>query len=198
MKNILFLLILILSFNQSFSQDLIAVQNGGTPTFYDDLSDAIQGAVAGDTLYIPGRNYIVNDTINKPLHLIGTGINPNFTQATGMTTVTSSSIALPQLVLGDNADGGSITGIHFTTNNYNSFGSPYNNLTLEFNAEISNFLIERCYFGSNINGINGNFSNSMMKQNIFNSIIINAQNGNTILTNNIFCDRSNRFTNWLG
>ncbi|TBV25675.1 hypothetical protein DMZ43_12120 [Meridianimaribacter sp. CL38] len=190
MKNLLLFTFLISIFNLT-AQDLIAVQNGNDPTFYTDLSEAIEGSVAGDTLYIPGRNYVVNDTINKPIHLIGTGINPNYTQATGITTVASSSIVLPQLVLGENADGGSITGIFFTTNYYN--GNPYNNITVESGADVSNFLIDRSYFGSNVGG---KFSNSLIKQNIFrHRNNFNAQDGNSLISNNIFCDRGNTFTN---
>lgn len=175
------------------SQDLIAIQNGSTPSFYSDLSEAIEAAVSGDTLYIPGRNYVVNATINKSIHLIGVGINPNFSNATGVTTIASSSISLPQLVLGDNADGGSITGIHFTTNYYN--GNPYTNIILDVDATVSNFLIDRCYFGSNVSG---KITNSLIKQNIFrHRSYFNAESGNTVVTNNIFCDRSNNFISCL-
>lgn len=191
--NIFSFLLLLFSTSTLAAQDLIAVQNGNTPSFYSDLSEAIDNAVAGDTLYIPGRNYSINDTINKPIHLIGVGINPNFTNATGITTIAATSFVIPQLVFGDNADGGSITGIHFTTNYYN--GNPYSNINVEANAIISDFLIDRCYFGSNVSG---NFSNSLIKQNIFrhrNNFY--PEYGNSVITNNIFCDRSNNFTNCL-
>ena len=41
----------------SYGQDLIAVQNGGTPSFYEDLQLAITIAQAGDTLYLPGGSF---------------------------------------------------------------------------------------------------------------------------------------------
>lgn len=187
-------LLLICSFFSIYivsAQDLIAVQNGNTPAFYADLSEAIKNAVANDTIYIPGKIYVVNDTINKPIHLVGVGINPNFTQATGITSLTSPRITSPQIILGDNADGGSITGIYFTTNYYN--GNPYNNITQDINTDVSNFLIDRCYFGSNVSG---KFSNSVIKQNIFrHRSNFNAESGNTLITNNIFCSATYTFTN---
>ncbi len=193
MKSTLFFIIFLLSLTITSGQNLIAVQNGNTPSFYSDLSEAIENSVAGDSIYVPGGSYMINDTINKPIHLIGVGINPNFTNATGITAIAATSFVVPQLVLGDNADGGSITGIHFTTNYYN--GNPYANLTLDTGAVVSNFLIDRCYFGSNVTG---NFSNSLIKQNIFrHRNNFNAEEGNSVITNNIFCDRSNVFTNCL-
>lgn len=193
MKNLLAIFFTIFTITFGYSQDLIAVQNGNTPSFYKDLSEAIKQSKAGDTLYIPGRNYIVNDTINKPIHLIGVGINPYYTQATGITSLASPGITSPQLILGDNADGGSLVGIHFTTNYYN--GNPRSNITQDINVNVSNFLIDRCYFGSNVTG---KFSNSLIKQSIFrHRNTFNAENGNSVVSNNIFCDRSNSFTNCI-
>lgn len=193
MKNIFAFIVSIFTITLGNSQDLIAVQNGNTPSFYKDLSEAIEESKAGDTLYIPGRNYIVNDTINKPIHLIGVGINPNYTQATGITSLTSPGITSPQLILGDNADGGSIVGIHFTTNYYN--GNPRNNITQDTDTDVRNYLIDRCYFGSNVSG---KFSSSLIKQSIFrHRNAFNAENGNSVITNNVFCDRSNNFTNCI-
>lgn len=189
--NLLTTLLFFVALN-SYSQDLIAVQNGGTPTFFEDLSQAIEASVAGDTLYIPGRSYIVNDTINKPIHLIGTGINPNYSQACGITSISSSNITWPQIVLGENADGGSIIGIRFTSNAYN--GIPYNNLITGTN-EISNYLIDRCFFGSNVSG---KFLSSLIKNNIFFArASINAENSNSLFCNNIINSNNNSFINCI-
>ena len=167
------------------AQDLIAVQNDNTPSFYTDLSEAIDNATAGDTLYIPGRNYVINDTINKPLHLIGTGINPNYTLATGITTIASAS-SQPQLFLGDNADGGSMTGIHFTSGVNKNIETDNNN--------ISNYYISRCYFSKRVIG---NFLNSLFSQNIFRNTYVDSKNTNTVISYNIFVSYNNRFDNCL-
>lgn len=58
------------------AQTLIAVQNGSIPKFYSILQDAITNALNKDTIYIPGGAYSFTNskiTIDKELHLIGTG-----------------------------------------------------------------------------------------------------------------------------
>ena len=73
MKTILrlsFIVTLILLSAAIHAQGLIAVQNGGTPRFYESLEDAITNAQNKDTLYIPGRIYSFTDskiTIDKEL-----------------------------------------------------------------------------------------------------------------------------------
>lgn len=67
---------------QSKAQTLIAVQNGSSPKFYSILQDAITNAQNKDTIYIPGGAYSFTNskiTIDKELHLIGTGHYPDST-----------------------------------------------------------------------------------------------------------------------
>lgn len=71
-----------------YAQTLIAVQNGGAPKFYTILQDALTNAQNKDTIYIPGGVYSFSGTaitINKELHLIGTGHHPDSISATGIT-----------------------------------------------------------------------------------------------------------------
>lgn len=80
--------LMVLINKQAIAQNLIAVQNGGTPRFYSILQDAIITAQNKDTIYIPGGAYSFNNnsiTINKELHLIGTGHSPDSIAATGIT-----------------------------------------------------------------------------------------------------------------
>ena len=50
--------------NTGNAQNLIAVQNAGTPSFFLKITEAIESAQNGDTIYIPGGSF-GDCTINK-------------------------------------------------------------------------------------------------------------------------------------
>lgn len=100
-----FLLLLAVSINLS-AQSLIAVQNGSDPQFFVSLDSALTSAQNGDTLYIPGYTYKADFIIDKKLHLIGVGHNPDSTVATGMTRFVGD------VFLDTGSDYGSIEGIY--------------------------------------------------------------------------------------
>ena len=132
MKAILFFLVLMLSASIVInSQNLVAVQNGGDPTFYAEVKDAVTAAISGDTIYIPGGTY-EDIIINKKLHLVGVGHHPDSTSVTNMSQM-SGSIAL---ITG--ADGGSITGLKICNL---VFGTSIEN------QSINNYIITRCWIG---------------------------------------------------
>jgi hypothetical protein len=119
MKNTLFFAAFLIAASiTTKAQNLITVQHGGAPSFYTTLPDAVNNAMAGDTLYIPGGSWDAV-TINKPLHLFGVGHNPDSTSATARTIIN-------QINLVTGSDNGSVTGIQCSngvliesTNNYN-------------------------------------------------------------------------------
>jgi hypothetical protein len=57
------------------AQQKINVQNGTKTAFYNDLETAVQEAVSGDTIYLPGENITLENhlVIDKKLALIGAG-----------------------------------------------------------------------------------------------------------------------------
>ncbi|MDP2234844.1 MAG: hypothetical protein Q8J88_00295 [Bacteroidales bacterium] len=59
MKKFIFITTIFFMFiNQvSFSQNLIAVQNGAPASFYTSLALAITNASYGDTIYVPGGSF---------------------------------------------------------------------------------------------------------------------------------------------
>ncbi len=110
MKRIFVLLILILSVEMMLSaQNLIARQNNSAPVFYTKLDSAILNAQDGDTLYLSGGGFSANIPISKRLHLIGAGHNPDSTNATIATFISTN------LRLQNGADGGSMTGVSLGT-----------------------------------------------------------------------------------
>jgi hypothetical protein len=141
------------------AQNLITVQHAGTPKFYTKLPDAITGALAGDTILIPGGGFD-GITINKRLYLIGVGTNPDSTSVTARTSITLTT----------GADNGVITGISSQQNIYT-------------NADITGYTISRC----NVAGIAqqaGTLNGFTISENIMNDLSING--GNHRVYNNIF------------
>ena len=54
---VIILFVLVAAIGSGFSQNLIAVQNGGEPKFYKSLDEAVTNCVNGDTLYLPGGSF---------------------------------------------------------------------------------------------------------------------------------------------
>jgi hypothetical protein len=128
------------------AQALIAVQNGSTATFYNNLDSAIIHAQNDDTLYLPGGIFPLSTStkINKRLHIIGVGHNPDSTIATSKTIINGDIYLL------SNASGGSICGISLEPMPPNTSGSIYFGdvdwvTSIITSAVISDFLIERCF-----------------------------------------------------
>ena len=182
---------------QAIAQNLIAVQNGGTSRFYSILQDAIITAQNKDTIYIPGGAYSFNNnsiTINKELHLIGTGHSPDSIAATGITLL--------------NADIRVVTGASNST--YEGLylnGDFFIGLSTQ-DEDVDNITVSRCNCGrlflsrlstnwlvrENIvrGSINGQYlsGGSFAQNNIFSNNIIEGYIGsfgpNNVFRNNIF------------
>jgi hypothetical protein len=85
MKTCVFILLaLVAATSSSFAQNLIAVQNAGTPSFFLMITEAIESAQDGDTIYLPGGSF-GDCNINKRLYLVGVGHHPDSTNATNFT-----------------------------------------------------------------------------------------------------------------
>jgi hypothetical protein len=93
----------------SYGQNLIARQGGGTPSFHVELDDAINHSSIGDTLYLPGGYFPLNVPIDKELHFVGAGHNPDSSSVTGVTYIGGV------VYLNNGASKSSFTGIYFQT-----------------------------------------------------------------------------------
>jgi len=129
MKINLSLILAFLFITISFSQSLIAVQNGNTPSFYEDANVAFDNAIEGDTLYFPGGSFNLNRVIDKTLHIVGVGHNPYITTSTGSTIFSSINDGVPQLIYSTGGSG-TVTGIVFTANNL-----AYGNIRVDADIE---------------------------------------------------------------
>lgn len=139
MKKITFLTFLgfiLLLASPAKAQSPIAVQNDSGTSFYSTLDLAITNAVAGDYIYIPGGVFPISVPIDKQLHIIGVGHNPDSCAVTGITQVTGNIIIL------NGSDHGSIAGLKIS--GYFHFGSSPNDVIINY------YTIERCNIGGEI------------------------------------------------
>ncbi|WP_347839462.1 hypothetical protein [uncultured Draconibacterium sp.] len=165
MKKIIILPFLFLTL-LSWGQAQFVVQNGAKTEVYNNINTAITNAAAGDTLYLPGGGFsITNTTIDKTLHWVGHGHNPQETSATKQTRIVSS------LTFTGNCDGSSFEGILFTsTLNFGSDGDDcvnvklkrcrlMNALTMRYDNNGDpvdlNFHITECVLQGIVNAFNG-------------------------------------------
>ncbi len=155
-------------------QNLIAVQNGGAPSFYTILDTALLQAQNGDTVYLPGGTLTCGTiTVNKALRIFGMGINGDSSVATKTTQINGS------LYLDIEAGGSSLTGFSL------------NGLSLNFSA--SDIHVSRCGIGSlTINaGTAPPSTNNVFYENTIGSINGSYAQGNTFFNNIISYFMSN-------
>lgn len=160
----------------SHAQNLITVQNGNTPAFYSSLDSAILHSQNGDTIYLPGGTFPLNVSINKRLHIIGVGHNPDSTLATGKTQINGN------LSLINEASNGSCIGVIISAQ-------------IISGANISNYLVKRCHVSGGLSieftGINWSFIENIIQGGIWNT---NNPASNCFFFNNII----NAFTSYAG
>ncbi len=186
---VLFVLFLFVTVLNSYEQNIIAVQNGGNSTFYSNLDSAIFHSLNGDTVYIPGGIYTITSEITKQLHFIGTGHNPDSTQATSLTAISGG------LHLRPNSNGSSFTGLSFPYAVYTSESDEVNNITItrcnivtiSLPGHCSNWSITENVIKGNMHG-SINVSTFLLANNIIEASCSNLIPflTNSTLKNNIF------------
>jgi hypothetical protein len=179
MKKILIILLSCLtSFIQAQQITVALHHNGATTMFYGNnaFSDANTAAASGDTIYLPGTAHYPGITVTKKLVIIGAGINPDSTIATGRSLIESD------MSFQVGSDSSVLEGIY--TGNSIYIGS---------NTRVNNISIRRCYVGSII--FNNTFdtthtcNNAIIEQNVINGEIDCYNAGNIIIRNNFIQGR---------
>lgn len=91
-KAILSLVLAIVATVAVQAQQIAVVSAGGTTTIYKTLPEAVAGASAGSTVYLPGGGFTLTDTlrITKKLTLVGVGYNITGGNADGVTTISGN------------------------------------------------------------------------------------------------------------
>lgn len=83
----------------------ISIKGTHTNAVTKTLDEAIKTAQNGDTIYLPGGIFSIRDTVNKSVHLVGTGYNDRIPR----TLYTTSLVG--NLILGKKAKGTVVEGI---------------------------------------------------------------------------------------
>jgi hypothetical protein len=184
MKRFVFILIaLVAATGSSFAQKLIAVQNGGEPTFFTELPAAITAASSGDTINIPGGTWNASSynhfIINKTLHIIGTGHNPASSQVGGICKLNGD------ILIAEGSGNGSLTGVLVT--GYISYsGYP--------TTKVSNYSLTRCRINGTVT-LSYNFTQFVISENVFDDKIYGGDATDNIFSNNIFAGWVGDFSN---
>ncbi|PQV47838.1 hypothetical protein CLV33_106157 [Jejuia pallidilutea] len=114
MKTKLSLLIcVILITTTNYAQKVVALHSSTNGVQYFNENAAFQEAydasVAGDTIYLPGGTHTPPNVFNKKLTIFGAGHHPDATIATFTTKISGN------VILGENADGFHLEGVHITS-----------------------------------------------------------------------------------
>jgi hypothetical protein len=180
----LFSALFLLAVITSNAQSLIAVNHaGGGSSFFTRLDSALAHAGHGDYITLPGTTLMnIGDVIiNKSVHIIGAGIHPDSTMATGITYLTGS------ITVVSGADNGSLQG--FYLNGTLRFGSSKANQT------VSNYFVSRCNLGTvnlSHNGSDSTSSSFLFRENIVRGLI-NGGYSQAVFRNNIIEAQLNYF-----
>jgi len=150
----------------SFAQEKFNVQNKTKTEFYNDLETAIQKAVAGDTIYLPGKVIQVqNDVIiDKKLTIIGAGCDIDSIGGLQPTEIKRKSDgAYATINFRNGSDGSLLMGCIAGTiqfGHYNENGESQQNIQ---NVTIFRNKINAIYLG--VDGSNNQVNNVFIKEN---------------------------------
>jgi hypothetical protein len=173
--------------------------NPSSPGQFIDVTAAIAGSSAGDTLYIQGSpTSYGNFTVNKKLVLIGAGydvVGTDYNQPTTVGTVTYDT------VFTDAISGGKIIGLLFTgsltytgtargkIHNYVIERSCFSYYYTSVYVLGNNWTIKNCIIQGTIDI--GNFSNCLISNNyLYNCAVYNSNQSSVIIQNNLFVNNT--------
>lgn len=155
------------------AQQIAVVSSDGGTKMYQTFADAVEGAKAGSTVYLPGGGFQIGGvTVDKKLSIIGVGHKPIGESADGNTTLSGD------LYFGEGSDGSSLMGCYVSGNVWigfeNSEGTPA--------CTAHNILIKYC----NVNSIQSSFNctGTIINQNYIRNNS-NFRGASAMFTNNI-------------
>ncbi|HNY01867.1 MAG TPA: hypothetical protein PKG48_04730 [Bacteroidales bacterium] len=185
MKRLILLILTSFSFlSFSHSQSIIALDHAtGGSEFFTRLDSAIAHATGSDYIYLPGTTLMQIDdvVIDKPVHIIGAGINPDSSMATGITYLTGNITVVA------GADNGSLQGIML--NGTLTFGTSH------ANQHVSSYYVSRCNLATlylSYNGTDTTTSSFLFRENIIRGHVYGGFS-NAVFRNNIFEAQLNYF-----
>lgn len=182
---------LVLSVHRHTDAQICIVHSGST-SYRQNINLALSASQPGDTIYLPGGIIPFSGPIkiSKALTIVGTGINPDSSAATGISLFTQP------IYITTGAGEGSIVGVDISSFNLGD-GTPNS-------KNVNNYRIERCKISSaNFSNGTGDATNIYLRENLIsgamagnvslwfaNNVIIaggySAYTSPSTFTNNIF------------
>lgn len=157
------------------AQQIAVVSKSGTTSIYKTLPEAVAGASAGSTVYLPGGGFTLTDTlkINKKLTIIGVGYYIAGGNVDGVTTING------QISFINGSSGSALMGVHVPSPNYVWIGKD--------GSAVEDILIRYCWI-HNIRVNNSQCTGCVINQNYCNYISLGetgASGSNAKVTNNV-------------
>jgi len=186
------------SANAQFSTIMVCSPDGNTCAPYDYLDSALTHAADGDYIYLPGGNFSITDPIDKEVHIIGAGYQPDSAQVTTISYI-NGDIRLDDSCNGSSFEGFKLQGdfvatcpLYYLTFRRVQCGNiriANGNTTDPFSpaytyGNVNNTLIDACVFSGNINLGTNSYKGTI---NVIRNSFLNyaTYTTNSLLKNNI-------------
>lgn len=174
----------------TMAQQIAVVSSGKTTKMYQTLQKAIEGALPGSVIYLPGGGFQIPDSvkITKKLSIVGIGHKANSENADGNTVISGN------LFFNGGSNGASVMGCYISGTVYvGNDGAAVHNIVVKYcnlgamnvksNACTGTF-VNQCYVrnSSNFGGASALYTNNV-------SASVGSLNGGMV-TNNVFTGSS--------
>lgn len=126
------LLVMLMTVATLTAQQIAVVSSSGSTKVFSTLDEAIEGASAGSTIYLPGGGFHVSTKIDKQLTLLGISHKGNSVNADGNTSISGNLDFAP------GSDGSAVMGVYL-----------HGDINIGVDGCVSNITVKYC----NINSI---------------------------------------------
>lgn len=172
------LLVMLMTVATLTAQQIAVVSSSGSTKVFNTLDEAIEGASAGSTIYLPGGGFHVSTKIDKQLTLLGISHKGNSVNADGNTSISGNLDFAP------GSDGSAVMGVYLHGDINIGVDRCVSNITVKYcNINSIQVKTDRCpgiYVNQNYLRSRSNFgySNVVFTNNVSN--VITYINGGTI------------------
>ena len=189
-KSTLTLLVAMAATAGTYAQTIAVVSSAGTTTMYQNLDDAITGAEAGSTIYLPGGGFNISDDlrIDRKLTIMGVSHRADTDNADGASVISGN------IWFNSGSDGSCVMGVYISGDVNIAEDSQVNNILLRYcnansvqvkNSSSTGITVNQCYMRSTCNMSS---CNARMTNNVLHSVL-NLKGGT--LSNNVVCNAYN-------
>ena len=178
MRKIIFILfVALMTAVSTQAQQISVVSPNGTTSLHRTLQEAIEKAVGGSVIYLPGGGFTISDEvkITKKLTIIGIGHKSDNDNADGVTTITGN------LWFDEGSSGSAVMACYITGNvNIGNDGSSVNDVLIRYcnlnSVQVNNSTCQETIVNQNYLRGSCNFGNSNVR--LENNIVHSMQNIN--------------------